>query len=69
MPTSIPGKMAWLTYLIGFWCYLFLGAIAAWPRLPLMAWLGFVSVQAVHAVFWPILVALELFEPRISAGL
>jgi hypothetical protein len=61
MPTSIAGKVAWLTYLTGFWCYLFFGALAAWPRLPFMPWLSYVIVQAVYAVFWPILVALDLF--------
>jgi hypothetical protein len=60
MPLSIAGKLAWLTYLTGFWCYLFLGALDAWPRLPAMDWLSYVMAQAVHAVFWPILVALEL---------
>lgn len=61
MPTSIAGKVAWLTYLTGFWCYLFLGGLAAWPRLPFTAWLSYVMVQAGYAVFWPILVALEFF--------
>lgn len=65
MPRSIAGKVAWLTYLTGFWCYLFLGALDAWPRLSLSAWLNYVIAQAGYAVFWPILVALELFG---SAG-
>jgi hypothetical protein len=51
MPTSVAGKLALLTYLTGFWCYLFLGAIAAWSRIPLMAWLSFVSVQAATQCF------------------
>ena len=46
MPISIAGKIAWLTYLTGFWCYLLLGGLAEWPRLPFIAWLSYVSVQA-----------------------
>jgi hypothetical protein len=47
-PTSIAGKVAWLTYLTGFWCYLFLGALAAGPQLPLLPWL---SVLATPSAF------------------
>lgn len=64
MPTSVAGKVAWLTYLTGFWCYLILGALAAWPRLPFMPWLGYLVARVVRAVFWPILVALDLFGSR-----
>jgi hypothetical protein len=59
MPTSVAGKVAWLTYLTGFWCYLFLEALAAWPRFPFMLWLGQVIVQAGNATVWPILVVLQ----------
>jgi hypothetical protein len=58
MPTSFAGKAAWLTYLTGCWCYFFLAALAAWPRLPLAAWLSHIVVKAGPAVFWPVLVAL-----------
>jgi hypothetical protein len=64
MPESTAGKLAWLTYLTGFWSYLFLGALDAWPRLSLSTWLAYVSIQAGHAVFWPLFVSLEFFASR-----
>jgi hypothetical protein len=48
----------------GYWFYLLVAAVLAWPRLPLMAWVNYVVFQAVYAAFWPILVALELFGFR-----
>ena len=65
------GRIALFTYLVGFWCYLFLAGIAAWPRLPLMAWLKYVFIKAGQATFWPVLVAAESFgfgASRISGG-
>jgi hypothetical protein len=50
MPKSFTGNIALWTYLVGFWCYLFLAVIAAWPRLPLAAWLKYVSLKAVQAL-------------------
>ena len=66
MPTSIAGNVAWLTYLVGYWCYLFLSGIAAWPRLSVMAWLNYVFIQAVYGIFWPILVALESIRATLG---
>ena len=57
----MPARIALYTYLVGFWCYLFLAAIAAWPRLPLTAWLKYVLIKAGQATFWPVLVVLESF--------
>ncbi len=48
---KLADKVAWLTYLSGFWCDLFLAALAAWPPYPLKEWLGHNLVGAVHAVF------------------
>ena len=62
MPTSVAGTFAMYTYLIGYWSYLFLSGIAAWPRLPLTTWLKYVFIKAVYAVFWPVLVGLESLE-------
>lgn len=59
MPTSFPGTIAMWTYLVGYWSYVFLAGIAVWPRLSLMAWLDYVVIQAVYALFWPVLVALK----------
>ena len=59
MPTSFAGATAMWTYLIGYRSYLFFVGIAVWPRLSLMAWLDYVAVKAVYAVFWPLLVALR----------
>ena len=53
--------MALFTYLVGFWCYLFLTAIAAWPRLPFSTWFKYVLIKAGQATFWPVLVAIESF--------
>jgi hypothetical protein len=53
----------WL-YITGYWFYLVFAAVMAWPRLPLMAWVNYVVLQALYAVFWPILVTLELLGFR-----
>jgi hypothetical protein len=58
------GKIALYTYLIGYWCYLFLAGIAAWPRLPFSTWLKYVLMKAGQALLWPVLVALESFQFR-----
>jgi hypothetical protein len=63
MPKSVAGKVVMWTYFTGYWFYLLVAAVLAWPRLPLMAWVNYVVFQ-VYAVFWPILVALELFGFR-----
>jgi len=71
MPMRITGTIALYTYLVGYWCYLFLASLAAWPRLPLVAWLKFVFITAGHAIFWPVLVAVESFgsaAPQIPGG-
>lgn len=59
MQTRMTVRIALFTYLVGFWCYLFLAAIAAWPRLPLVTWLKYVFIKAGQATFWPVLVAVE----------
>ena len=64
MPRSVAGKVAMCTYITGYWFYLLFGAVITWPRLPLMAWVNYVVFQAVYAVLWPILIALELFGFR-----
>ncbi len=64
MPESITGRIALWTYLVGFWCYLFLAAAPAWPRLPLTTWFKYVFFKAGQATFWPVLVALESLELR-----
>ena len=61
IPKSIAGKVAVWIYITGYWFYLLFGAVVAWPRLPLTAWVNHVLLQAIHAVYWPILIALELF--------
>lgn len=61
MPTSFAGTIAMWTYLVGYWCYLFLAGIAAWPRLSLTAWFNYIVIQALCAVLWPILVEFESF--------
>jgi hypothetical protein len=71
MPTSVPGRIALYTYLVGFWCYLFLASIAAWPRLTLVAFLKYLFIKAGQATFWPVLVAVESFgfsASRMSGG-
>ena len=62
----MPARIALFTYLVGFWCYLFLAAIAAWPRPSVMAWLNYVFIQAVYGIFWPILVALESIRATLG---
>ena len=64
MPKRVAGKVVMWTYFTGYWFYLLVAAVLAWPRLPLMGWVNYVVFQAVYAVFWPILVALELFGFR-----
>jgi hypothetical protein len=64
MPKSVAGKVAMWLYITGYWFHLLFAAVMAWPRLPLMAWANYVVFQAVYAVFWPILIPLELFGFR-----
>ena len=66
MPMRITGTIALYTYLVGYWCYLFLASLAAWPRLPLVAWLKFVFITAGQATFCPVLVAVESFGSAAS---
>jgi hypothetical protein len=64
MPKSVAGKVVMWLYITGYWFYLVFAAVMAWPRLPLMAWVNYVVLQALYAVFWPILVTLELLGFR-----
>jgi hypothetical protein len=62
MPKSFAGRLAIWIYITGYWFYLLFAAATAWPRLPLIAWAKYVLLQAIHALYWPILIALETFE-------
>lgn len=57
----MPGRIALYTYLVGFWCYLFLAAIAAWPRLPWIDWVKYVFIKAGQATLWPVVVVADSF--------
>jgi hypothetical protein len=60
MPKSIALKVILWFYIIGYWFNLLFAAAMEWPRLPLMAWVKYVLIQAIHALYWPILIALDL---------
>jgi hypothetical protein len=64
MLKSVAGKVVLWLYITGYWFYLLFAALMAWPGLPLMAWVNYVLFQALYAVFWPILVTLELISFR-----
>lgn len=48
-------------YAIGYWLYVGAAAVWYWPASrSLYDWLTYVLFQAIYAIFWPVLLAIQL---------
>lgn len=47
-----------IIYFVGYWAYIVVSAVIAWPKYSLFEWLSFVGIQFIVGTFWPVAIYL-----------